>query len=81
VTDREKARHLASRQQSAEKILVEATQYKVCDQCRSILYRQATHCTVCGAYRFDESPDRVRATAREMGGNPFPVTSGTVPRI
>lgn len=59
----------------------QSDQFKVCSQCRSILYKHAAVCSVCGAYRFNANPALVRKTAAVMGGNPFPVTSGTVPRI
>jgi hypothetical protein len=81
VTDQEIARHLAIRQNRAEQIIVDTEKFKVCDQCRSISLKHAASCSVCGAYRFDEDPEMIRSTAREMGGNPFPITSGTVPRI
>ena len=80
MTEREEARHLAARQKRAEEILTEVAKFKVCDQCRSISYKTSQTCTVCGAYRFNEDPAAVRDTAREMGANPFPFTSGTVPR-
>ncbi len=81
MTDTEKARHLACRQKRAEQIIVELEKFKVCGQCRSISYKHAATCVVCGAYRFNEAPEAVRRTARKMGSNPFPVTSGIVPRI
>jgi hypothetical protein len=71
---------LAARQKRAKEILNELAKFKVCDQCRSISYKTAQTCTVCGAYRFNEDPEAVRDTAQEMGANPFPITSGTVPR-
>lgn len=81
MTAREQARHLAVRRNRAEQIIVEVSRFKVCDQCRSISYKHAQTCNVCGAYRFDEDPDTVRKTAKEMGANPFPTTIGTVPRL
>ncbi len=81
MTAREQARHLAVRQKRAEQIIVEIDRFKVCDQCQSISYKHVASCSVCGAYRFNEEPDTVRDTAKRMGSNPFPVTSGTVPRI
>ncbi|HWH72538.1 MAG TPA: hypothetical protein VNT26_24465 [Candidatus Sulfotelmatobacter sp.] len=81
MTAREQARHLAARQKRAEQIIVEVDRFKVCDQCRSISYKHVQTCSVCGAYRFNDDPQAVRDTAREMGANPFPVTSGTVPRV
>jgi uncharacterized paraquat-inducible protein A len=81
VTDLEQAKHLAIRQKRAEQIIYELDQFKVCDQCRSISYKQASTCPVCGAYRFSEDREFVQETAKEMGRNPFPITSGTVPRI
>jgi len=81
VTAREIARHLAQRQKRARQIIDRSEQFKVCSQCQSILYRGAGTCSVCGAYRFHYNPALVRKTAARMGGNPFPVTSGTVPRL
>ena len=81
VTQLEQNRHLAVRRQRAEQIIVEVERFKVCDQCRSISFRHVAACSVCGAYRFIEEPEAVRQTATEMGANPFPVTSGIVPRI
>jgi hypothetical protein len=81
VTRTEQKKHLAARQKRAEEIILEVERFKVCDQCRSISYRRVQTCSVCGAYRFNEEPEFVRETAREMGAHPFPVTSGTVPRF
>jgi hypothetical protein len=81
VTRREQERHLAVRQKRAEQIVGEVERFKVCDQCRSISYKHVQTCSICGAYRFIDEPEQVRAIAREMGANPFPITSGTVPRI
>jgi hypothetical protein len=81
VTQAEQIKHLAARQKRAEQIIVEADRFKVCDQCRSISFKQASTCSVCGAYRFLEDPTVVSGTAREMGSNPFPITAGTVPRF
>ena len=80
MTERERARHLAARQKQAEQIISTVRRFKVCEQCRSISYKSAQVCSVCGAYRFDEDPEIVRSTAKEMGANPFPTTSATVPR-
>jgi len=77
----EQAKHLAARQRRAGQIIVEAERFKVCEQCRSISYRHVPTCSICGAYRFDENPDLIRDTAREMSSHPFPVTAGTVPRF
>ncbi len=77
----EQNKHLAARQKRAEQIIVEVDRFKVCDQCRSISYKHVSTCSVCGAYRFTEEAETVRATAKEMGSNPFPVTAGTVPRL
>ena len=77
----EQARHLAARQRRASQIIVEVDRFKVCDQCRSISYKHVQTCSVCGAYRFEEDPNTVKTTAREMSSHPFPVTAGTVPRF
>lgn len=81
MTQAEQYKHLAARQKRAEQIMVEVERFKVCDQCRSISFKQAQTCSVCGAYRFVEDPEIVCGTAREMGANPFPITAGTVPRF
>jgi hypothetical protein len=81
VTDEEIAKHLALRRERANEILAEVDQFKVCDQCRSISYKRAQTCSVCGAYRFEERPEIVSKFAQEMGAHPFPRTSGTVPRL
>ncbi len=80
MTENEQERHLAARQRRAEQIISEVTRFKVCEQCRSIFYKSAQVCSVCGAYRFEDEPTAVRATAKEMGASPFPITSATVPR-
>jgi len=61
--------------------MAEPRLYKACDQCRSIAFKRARICCVCGAYRFDEDPVAVIATAKETQYSPFPLTMGTVPRI
>jgi hypothetical protein len=81
VTEKEQSKHLAVRQKRAEQIILELEQFKVCEQCNSISYKSASSCSVCGAYRFEEDPLQVREIARLMGANPFPITSGTVPRL
>ncbi len=81
MTENEELKHLAARQSRAEQIVVEAHHFKICEQCRSIFQKHAPTCSVCGAYRFIDDPEAVRSTAKEMGSNPFPATSGTVPRI
>jgi hypothetical protein len=81
VTQAETFKHLAARQKRAEQIIVEVQRFKVCDQCRSISFKHVATCSVCGAYRFEEDPKIVSVTAREMGANPFPITSGIVPRM
>jgi hypothetical protein len=80
VTENEQARHLAARQKRAEQIISEARRFKVCEQCSSIFYKSAHVCSVCGAYRFSDDPEVICQTAREMGANPFPTTTATVPR-
>ncbi len=77
----EQAKHLAIRQNRLEQLLLQANRFKVCEQCRSISFKHASTCSVCGAYRFNEDSRAVRATAKEMAANAFPTTSGTVPRM
>lgn len=55
--------------------------FKLCGQCYSISHHSAPTCVVCGAYRFIANPAVVRRAARIMGQRPFPVTSGTIPRL
>ena len=75
------ALHLNRRRLKAIKIVVNAEQFKVCDQCSSIAVKNARVCPLCGAYRFDESIATVRRVANFSGTCPFPLTSAFVPRI
>jgi len=58
-----------------------AADYKECDQCRSILLKDAGICRFCGTYRFKESPEEVRATVGEMTQHAYPVSAGIIPRL
>lgn len=81
MTDKVRDIHWAVRRHNTDCIIEAAELYKVCDQCRSIFSRKAGICTVCGTYRFDETPERVRETAQLGASVPFPFTEAVVPRI
>ncbi|MDX2226156.1 MAG: hypothetical protein SFY92_03520 [Verrucomicrobiae bacterium] len=51
----------------ASKIMENASQYKVCEGCESIVKASAITCPNCHGYRFDPSSDRVVAQARFLG--------------
>lgn len=55
-----------SRQKQAEKIASHPEQYKVCEGCGSIVVTRAVTCPSCHAYRFDGTPVRVVAQAKEL---------------
>lgn len=74
-------RHLAARGARTSRFIAEPQNYKVCDQCLSIFKRGVRVCPICGAWRWDESPERVVAIARVMSLHAFPQTAGTVPRF
>ena len=80
MTDGEIVRHATIRRRGIQQIIAEPHLYKACDQCRSILFKRAKICCICGAHRFNEGPV-VLATAKEMQLSPFPMTAGIVPRI
>ena len=77
----EVARYWAERNRKLDEIVADAGKYKVCDQCRSIAFKRARICGVCGTYRFDETPEYLRETAREARKSPIPFTAGVAPRI
>ncbi len=55
-----------SRLKQAEKIASHPEQYKVCEGCGSIVVARAVTCPSCHAYRFDTTPVRVVAQAKEL---------------
>lgn len=65
-----------SRIKQAEKIASHPDQYKVCEGCGSIVVARAVTCPSCHAYRFDATPQRVVAQARDLAlKNPMSVLS------
>jgi uncharacterized paraquat-inducible protein A len=55
-----------SARQRAARIIKHPDNYKVCCGCDSILSRVVGICPRCSAYRYDSSPETVRATARAI---------------
>ncbi|MFM7605574.1 MAG: hypothetical protein ACKO8Z_10300 [Prosthecobacter sp.] len=55
-----------SRLKQAEKIASHPEQYKVCEGCGSIVVMRAVTCPSCHAYRFDATPVRVVAQAKDL---------------
>jgi hypothetical protein len=68
------------RRAALDEINANAERYKECEQCRAIPVKRSAVCPWCGAYRFLENPERVRATVREMGMRPFPLAAPVMPR-
>jgi hypothetical protein len=73
--------HWAARREKADQIIANATNFKVCDQCRAIMRKHAGMCAICGAYRFREKVASVRAIAEMTKQSPFPLTNAIVSRI
>lgn len=73
--------HLGLRRSKAATFIASPADFKVCDQCNSIAAVHSAVCGLCGAYRFDDSPERVVEVARLMMETAFPFTAGTVPRL
>lgn len=71
----------AARRRGLEPIICNPADYKECDQCRAIHTKRAGISFFCGAYRFKEKPEEVRATAEEMLKRPYPVAAPVVPRL
>jgi hypothetical protein len=80
MTEEAYAFHLAVRQKQRERFVQKPENYKVCEQCSSIVYIRSQVCQVCACYRFDESHDEVVRIAKIIGSNAFPFTAGVVPR-
>ena len=55
-----------NRIKQAEKIASHPEQYKVCEGCGSIVVMRAVTCPSCHAYRFDATPVRVVAQAKDL---------------
>jgi recombinational DNA repair protein RecR len=55
-----------NRIKQAEKIASHPEQYKVCEGCGSIVVMRAVTCPSCHAYRFDSTPVRVVAQAKDL---------------
>jgi hypothetical protein len=72
---------LARRAARAALFIAEPQNYKVCDQCLSIARLLAPVCPICGAWRWDATPERIIEVSRTMAENPFPITAGVVPRL
>jgi hypothetical protein len=81
MTLREERRLLVNRRQFLAKMLAHASSFKECDQCRSIAPQRLAICSFCGTYRFNEDPQAVQATLKEMAQRPLPVGAGVVPRV
>lgn len=81
MTDAELKSHLSRRKNRALHFVRHPELFKVCDQCLSISRVATRVCAVCGAYRWDESAERVIAVSSVMARNPFPLTAGVVPRL
>ena len=54
----------------AAKIIAKPADYKVCEQCDSIVIKRATFCPNCHAYRFDKDPAAVAEQAKKLGSRP-----------
>lgn len=54
------------RLKQAEKITTHPEQYKVCEGCGSIVVTRAITCPSCHAYKFDSTPVRVVAQAKDL---------------
>lgn len=65
----------------ASEIVADAGNFKVCEDCHSIVGKETGRCHVCDHYRFDETVTKVCETAIKMASHPFPVTSAVIPRI
>ena len=81
MTDHALQEHEDLRREKAMCYINSPNYYQVCDACFSITASSVGICPYCGGYRWDRSPARVVAVARLIGGNPFPLGAGTVPRL
>jgi hypothetical protein len=62
-------------------IVREPHRYKQCEQCLSLVRKGDGVCCWCGAYRWVENPQHVKAIARLMRRSPYPKGAPVVPRI
>ena len=67
------------RREVAESIKSHTKKYKVCQGCRSIMYRRSSICPICKAYRFDTSRKSIEAAANDAARHVFPATLGYAP--
>lgn len=58
---------LNARAERAAQIMRQPERYKICEGCESIVVADAATCPNCHGYRFDETPERVRAQAEILG--------------
>lgn len=77
----ELAIHVERRIAQAERICKEPEKFKVCDQCNSIAFKQASICPICHAYTWLESKAMVQGIAMFSANFAFPLTAGYVPRL
>ena len=56
-----------NRQAQAAKIIQNASHFKVCEGCESIVKIHSLTCPNCHGYRFDSSTERVIAQAHYLG--------------
>lgn len=73
--------HLQRRIKAAQAIIANPQDFIVCEQCRSLHRKTASHCHICGAYRWLTEPGDVQVAAMVDGSRPFPITSAVVPRL
>ena len=59
---------LNERARQAAKLIAKPADYKVCEQCDSIVSRKATFCPNCSGYRFDDDSAVVVAQAQKLAG-------------
>lgn len=81
MTNEERAKHLAFREAQAAKILAKPNDFKVCEQCLSIAFKQAAICPVCHAYSWLTTPRAVEIVAEYCSKQMFPVTAAVAPRL
>lgn len=61
---------LNKRARKAAKILAAPADYKICEECGSIVVKHVAFCPNCHAYRFDENPTAVAEQAKKLGVRP-----------
>jgi len=62
--------HLAERAARAEKIIANATLFKICEGCDSIVAKRVTDCPNCHGYRFNEDAAEVISHAKVLASRP-----------